>query len=419
MVDLAAALVTASGQRLPARTRGRFIEIPKNPLFSSLSRQQLRLVFPHIKHKKFKPGRVILQEGAKNPGKIYIIIDGQIALTKEGLSPLESQLTCYELGILRRGEIFGEMSFVDGKPSAVSFMAKEETTVAVVDLSGSRRRSTTRRIREVVANKLRHHLTRHADESMTLRVNSLQLENEFAAYRNAVGHIVVATLCLLSFYTLTLSFLPRFQSLAHANFVLSPLVILLFGLCFIPIIATSGFPLKFFGLRFDNWRPALSYSLQASLFFLAIFVAVKWVLISTSDSFAGVPLIDSADVEVSGHPVPMTAWYWLALVIYLLLTPLQEFVARSGIQAPLYAFLHGTELKRRWVSILASNLVFAAAHAHISLAFAMAAFLPGMLWGWIFARTNSLLAATASHLIIGGAGMFLFGIEGMVSRLSA
>jgi membrane protease YdiL (CAAX protease family) len=362
---------------------------------------------------------VILQEGTRNPGKIYIIMDGQVALTKEGLSPLESLPTCYELCILRRGEIFGEMSFVDGKPSAVSFVAKSETVIAVVDLTGSRRRSTTRRLRDVVANKLRHHLTRHADESMTLRVNTLQLENEFSAYRNGVGHIVVATLCLLSFYTLTLSFLPNFKSLAHANFAVTPLVILLFGLCFVPIVATSGFPLRFFGLRFDNWRPALAYSLRASLFFLAIFVAAKWVLISTSDSLAGVSLIDSADVEVSGHPVPMTAWYWLALGVYLLLTPMQEFVARSGIQAPLYAFLHGSELKRRWFSILASNLVFAAAHAHISLAFAIAAFLPGMLWGWIFARTNSLFAATVSHLLIGGMGMFLFGIEGVVSRLSA
>ncbi len=417
MGEFANALVTVPATPLPVRARGRYIDIPKNPLFASLSRQQIRLVLPHVKHRKFKPGCVILQEGARNPGKIYIIVDGQVALTKEGLCPLEMEPTAYELSVIRRGEIFGEMSFVDGKPSAVSFVTKTETLLAVVDLSASRRRSTTRRLRDVVANKLRHHLTRHADESVALRVNSLQLENEFAAYRNGVGHIVVATLCLLSFYTLTLSFLPKFQSLAHANFALSPLVILLFGLCFIPIIATSGFPLRFFGLRLDNWRPALSISLQASLFFLLLFVAAKWVLISTSQSFAGVPLIDSADVEVSGHPA-MTAWYWFALVVYILLTPMQEFVARSGIQAPLYAFLHGSEMKRRWFSILASNLVFAAAHAHISLAFAIAAFLPGMLWGWIFARTNSLLAATASHLLVGGAGMFLLGIEGVVSRLS-
>ncbi len=339
---------------------------------------------------------------------------------KEGLSPLESEPMAYELGILRRGEIFGELSFVDGKPSAIAFMAKTELSVAVVDLSASRRRSATRRLRDIVTNKLRHHLTRHADKSVALRVNTLQLENEFSAYRNGVGHIIVATLCLLSFYTLTLSFLPSFKSLAHANFALTPIVILLFGLCFVPIIATSSFPLRFFGLRFDNWRPALAFSVRASLFFLVLFVIVKWVLINTTDSFAGVPLFDRADVEVSGHQEEATtSWYWIALAVYLLLTPMQEFVARSGIQAPLYAFLHGSEMKRQWFSILASNLVFAAAHAHISLAFAVAAFLPGMLWGWIFARTHSLLAATASHLIIGGAGMFLLGIEGVVSRLSA
>jgi len=360
-----------------------------------------------------------LSEGSRNPGKIYIIIDGQIGLLKEGLSPIESQPTSYELSVMRRGEIFGEMSFVDGRPSAVSFVTKTDVTLAVVDLSAARRRSATRRLHDVVAGKLRHHLTRHADESVALRMNTLQLENEFSAYRNGVGHIVVTILCLLSFYTLTLSFMPSFKSVAHANFVLSPLIILLFSLSFIPIIATSGFPLRFFGLRLDNWRPALSLSVRASLLFILLFAIAKWVLISTSPSFAGVPLIDSADVEVSGHLVPMTGWYFIALVAYLLLTPMQEFVARSGIQAPLYAFLHGSEAKRRWVSILASNLVFAAAHAHISLAFALAAFLPGMLWGWIFARTNSLLAATVSHLLVGGAGMFLLGIEGVVSRLSA
>src|SRR6516225_608329 len=107
MVELANALVRVTTPRLAVRAKGRFIEIPKNPLFASLSRQQIRLVVPHIKHKKFKPGRVILQEGMRNPGKIYIIMDGQVALTKEGLSPIESLPTSYELAILRRGEIFG------------------------------------------------------------------------------------------------------------------------------------------------------------------------------------------------------------------------------------------------------------------------------------------------------------------------
>jgi membrane protease YdiL (CAAX protease family)/CRP-like cAMP-binding protein len=418
MVEIANALVKAA-PGFSARLRGRNIEIPRNPLFSSLTRQQQRLVLPHVKIKRFKCGRVLLQEGTRNAGKIYIIIDGQVALTKQGISALESRPVDYELGVLRRSEIFGEVSFVDGKPSTVSFMAKTGITVAVVDLTASRRRNTIRRVRDVVAGKLRRHITQQAGDSAVLRVNGLQLENQLEAYRSGVGHIVVATLCLLSFYTLTLSFLPGFKNVTHANFALSPLIILMFALTFVPVIATSGFPGRFFGLQLDNWRAALALSLKASALFLAIFLFLKWMLISTSPSLAGVPLIDGAKVEVHGKAATSRSWYWLALGVYLLLTPMQEFVARSGIQAPLYAFLYGSEIKRRWCSIIASNLVFSAAHAHISLSFALAAFVPGLVWGWLFAKTNSLLAATVSHLIVGSTALFVFGIEGVVTRLTA
>jgi membrane protease YdiL (CAAX protease family)/CRP-like cAMP-binding protein len=418
MVEIANALVSAA-PAFRGRLQGRHVEIPKNPLFSCLSRQQLRLVLPHIKFKKYKHGRVLLQEGAKNPGKLYIVLDGQISITKEGISPLESRPEAYELAVLRRAEMFGELSFIDGKPSSVSFLAKTDVLLAMADFSASRRRTSVRRVRDIVAGKLRGHIAKQADESIILRMNSLQLENQLAAYRSGVGHIVMTTLCLFSIYTLALSFLPAFKNETHANFALSPLIILLFALTFFPVIATSGLPARFFGLQLDNWREALGLSLRASIFFLIAFLMVKWLLISTSPSFAGISLIGGADVELGGKVSTSATWYWLAFTIYLLLTPMQEFVARSGIQAPLYAFLHGSEQKRRWCSIIASNLVFTAGHAHISLAFALAAFLPGILWGWLFAKTNSLAAAALSHLIVGGAGIFIFGIEGVVSKLAA
>lgn len=418
MVEIANALVSAA-PAFRGRLRGLHVEIPKNALFSCLSRQQLRLVMPYIKIKKYKRGRVLLQEGARNPGKVYIVLDGQISITKEGISPLESRPEAYELAVLRRAEMFGELSFVDGKPSSVAFLAKTDVALAVADFSASHRRKTVQRVRDIVAGKLRGHIAKQADESTALRMNSLQLENQLAAYRSGVGHMVMTTLCVFSIYTLALSFLPAFKNETHANIALSPLIILLFGLTFFPVIATSGLPARFFGLQLDNWREALGLSVRASVLFLIAFVFVKWLLISTSPSFAGVSLIGDADVVVGGRVSASTTWYWLAFVIYLLLTPMQEFVARSGIQAPLYAFLHGSEQKRRWCAIIASNLVFTAGHAHISLAFALAAFLPGILWGWLFAKTNSLAAAALSHLIVGGAGIFLLGIEGVVSRLAA
>ncbi|HZV21257.1 MAG TPA: cyclic nucleotide-binding domain-containing protein [Hyphomicrobiales bacterium] len=418
MVELANTLIASPAPALPSAFRGKSIEIPKNPLFSSLSRQQTRLIQPHIKHKKFRSGRTILEEGAKNPGKIYIVIEGQVALTKQGISPIEGQPVGYEIAAVRRGDIFGEVSFVDGKPSSVSFVAATDVTLAIVDLSAWRRKGRVRRVRAIVTRKLRRHIAHRAGESATLRMNSLQIENELAAYRSGVGHIVVTALCLLSFYTLAASLLPRFKSIAHANFAITPLIIFLFAFTFVPIMATSGFPARFFGLQLVNWKSALALSCRASALFLLALMLTKWLLIETLPSFAGLSLFGNADIEVDGHSVSFESWYWLALFVYIFLTPMQEFVARSAIQAPLYAFLHGSERKRRWCSILAANLVFTAAHAHISLAFAIAAFIPGILWGWIFAKTNSLFAATMSHILVGSAAIYLFGIEAVVSKIS-
>ena len=85
MVEFANVLVSAVAPRLPIRLGRKHIEIPRNPLFASLSRQQTRLVLPHLKYRKFRSGRILLQEGSRNPGKIFIILDGQIALTKDCL----------------------------------------------------------------------------------------------------------------------------------------------------------------------------------------------------------------------------------------------------------------------------------------------------------------------------------------------
>ena len=123
-------------------------------------------------------------------------------------------------------------------------------------------------------------------------------------------------------------------------------------------------------------------------------------------SLHGLQVIGFGDVVVAGRNDTNTPWYWVSLCLYMLLTPVQEFVARCGVQAPLYAFLEGSEFKRAGLSIVVSNLVFSAVHAHIGLAFALVAFVPGLLWGWIFLRTNSLLAASVSHMIIGAAGIF-------------
>lgn len=389
------------------------------PLFSRLSNSQLRRVRRLMQIATYQPGAIVIKEGSPTACLLYIIIEGEAALHKKGRSPLTNLPFDYEIEVRGKKEIFGWLSVLDGGPQPVTVVAKTPLTVAILDLKKHRGLGSPSRhaINDIIA-ELRHYLSSSERSSLEYRVASLQQEAEFARYRGAVGSIVITALALLSFYTLSLSMLPRIASYLQVNFVLTPIIIVFFAACFFPVIRRSGFPPAFFGFCLDNWRTAVPFSAIASLAFLVSLVFLKWILIVTVSQLHGLSLIDLAHIRIAGQNETHTVWYWVALSLYLLLTPVQEFLARSCIQAPLYAFLQGSGFKRGVLSILVSNLVFSAVHVNISLAFALAAFVPGVFWGWIFLRTNSWLAVSLSHLLIGGAAIFFFGIDEVLQRLT-
>ncbi len=387
------------------------------PFFGRLPKDRWDALHEHLSICCFAAGERILEEGDPNPGRLYIVLDGQASLCKRGMAFSTHKMSDYEVAVRGKDELFGSISFLDKQPLSSSVFAKTPLTIAILDLSQGELSPSSRKLRASIIAALRGELTSELRHSIEHRLDSLQNEAEFARYKNAVGRIVVTVLALLSFYTLLLSVLPQFMVALTVNFALSPFIIAMFAAFMGPVILYSGFPPSFFGLQTANWKRALGFSVLVSLAFLAIGAVVKLILIHTTQAFSTLSLFGVADVRENMHQVMMSPLYWVAVGLYLTLTPIQEFVARCCLQAPLYAFLNGTEFSRRFLSILVSNLVFAAAHSHISFAFAVAAFVPGLFWGWIFARTNSLIAASASHFIIGGAGIFLFGIEEIVAKL--
>ncbi len=387
------------------------------PFFARLRLERREALEQHMGVRHFPAGERVIAEGEANPGCLYVVLEGEAALCNRGKSFSTRVMEEYETGSRGKHEIIGAISFLDGEPFSSSVLAKSPLALAVLDFSGAALSPASRKLKAAIVAELRRDLTSELRHSVMHRLDSLQNEAEFARYKNAVGRIVVTTLTLLSIYTLFLSLLPQFMLALTVNFAISPFIIAMFAAVMWPVIASSGFPRSFFGLQTANWRSALGFSVLASLAFIAVGAGLKLVLIHTTQTFSTLSLFGVADVRENMHQVMMSPLYWVAAGLYLVLTPLQEFVARSSLQAPLFAFLNGTPFWRHVWSILVSNLVFAAAHSHISFAFAVAAFIPGLFWGWIFARTNSLIAASASHFMIGGAGIFLFGIEEVVAKL--
>ncbi len=392
--------------------------IDRVPFFEKMPKDDWGVIDKHLSICCYEAGEQIFGEGEPNPGHLYVVLEGEVALCNQGEDLITHAKTNLQTYVKGKNEIIGAVSFLDGDPYPSSAIAKPPVTLAVLDFPRGDLPFASCRLRTAVVSELKRELTSDARSSIASRVGSLQNEADFSRYKHAVGRIVVTTLSLLSFYTLLLSVLPQFQLALTVNFAISPFIIAMFAAIMGPVIWYSGFPIAFFGLQASNWRRSLEFSVVASLGFLAVAAGLKLLLIHTTETFSSLSLFGVADVQQNMQQVVTSPLYWVAVGLYLVLTPLQEFVARCCLQAPLFAFLNGSTFSRHLSSILVSNLVFAAAHSHISFAFAMAAFIPGLFWGWVFARTNSLIAAAASHFMIGGAGIFLFGIEEVVKKLT-
>jgi len=385
--------------------------------FSGLRAEVLAVLRTHLRRVEFASGEALFREGDRTGGRLYIILSGEVSICKCGHDPVNRTPLEYEIAVRGPQQVVGSVSLLDRRPASATARCRGVVTAAMLDLDAIPSGSLPRKVRRALENQLAFFLATRLRDTLDARVDALRNEAELAGYRNAIALVLVGALSMLSVYTLALGAISGFDLTQHARLAITPLVILMFAAAFLAVIRLSRFPLAFFGLRLDNWRPALSLALRASLIFVAAMASLKWLLILTVPGLEGWSVITPATLTIDGQTQISWGLYAGVFALYALFVPAQEFVARCGIQAPLFAFLDGSELKRRTWAILVSNFAFAAAHAHTNPTFALATFLPGIFWGWLFARTHSLMAVSVSHVMIGGAGIFLFGIEDFLAAL--
>jgi len=379
---------------------------------------KLRAALTNSLHiERFSAGDTLFREGERTGGKLYIVLSGEVSICKCGFDPLTRAPLEYEIAVRGAEQIVGSVALLDRQPASATARCRTDVTVAVLDLDEIPSGPLSRKVRHALTTQLSLHLATKLRNTLSQQVEALRHEAELAGYRNAIALVLVAALSMLSVYTLALGAIAGLDLSSEARLAITPLVILMFAAAFWSVIRLSRFPLAFYGLRLDNWRPALSFALWTSAAFVIVVAGVKWMLISLLPHVHHMSVFAPANISLDGQQQVSWLAYGVIVVIYALFVPAQEFVARCGIQAPLYAFLGGSEIVRQSCAILVSNFAFAAAHAHTNPTFALASFIPGIFWGWLFARTHSLLAVSVSHVIIGGSGIFLFGVEDFLAAL--
>lgn len=130
-------------------------DLKKMPVFEPLEPEDLMSFIKMSKLRIYKAGETIISEGDVDYW-MYFLIYGKVKITKE-----DKKITVLQ----RRGDVFGEMRFIDSAPRFASALAEEDTVCLAVDtdhierLAGNDRMAFNyilyRIISEILAERLR------------------------------------------------------------------------------------------------------------------------------------------------------------------------------------------------------------------------------------------------------------------------
>jgi CRP-like cAMP-binding protein len=363
----------------------------------------------HFRRREHAAGDTIMREGVLDP-TLRVVAHGRVRVLKRAANGESFPLK--EMGV---GESLGEMKLVDYQPNSAEVVAVEPTVTWDLDLRVVLEGGPLEEARGALVANIARQLATRLRQTSEVTAEALRSELEQSRARLSVASFIVNMFVIMAAYSLSLSAVqllaPEYRPsrTVHSAVVIFAAVIPVYIM-----IRRSPYPLSSYGLTLDRWRGVLWESFLFSSPFMVLILLVKWAWISLDPRLSSEPLFN---VGAMFGSKPFDAGYYaFAVAIYVLFSPIQELFARSGLQGSLEKFLDAPARGANWRAILLSNLMFASAHTHIGFYFCLTAFIPGLLWGWLYDRQRSLLGATLSHVLVGGWALFVVGVQTLIVR---
>jgi CRP-like cAMP-binding protein len=350
---------------------------------------------------KIGAGETLFEEGAPSDS-IYFILNGDFEVLKhEKDSPVR-----HRLALLGAGKSIGEVSLLDNGPRSGAVRAVtdgELLRVSVPDLLEhmGKELSAANRMKINLAYEMAARL-RNTNETT---VKTLREQLQEAERRVEMSKFISRLLIGLCLYMFALGVTSALSKLAANTSLISLPILAAFAFGVYRTVKTSPWPPSAYGFTLQNWRANALEGIVLTIPLAAVVVLAKWVAIKLVPGMAELRLFDLS--RSTGWSLPIIL---LSTAAYCAFTPVQEIIARSGIQSSFQMFL--THKHRIWESIFLSNLLFSVTHLHVSLHLALLVFPLGLYWGWIYARQGSLVGSSVSHAILGSFAIFVVGFPG-------
>ncbi len=340
---------------------------------------------------KFDPQDIIVLEGDAGDA-LYIIESGKALVWNEDKNDGRKLI-----GELLAGDIIGELALLTGAARAATVTAA--TAVSALQLSRKDFEGLLKIYPTLGGSILSKNYKRLTASYHQLAERNEQLKASNRA-RVELGTIFICVVLLLSVYSFVLSYFKSksFLALSFAEtieFAVTRCLEVITFLIVFWMLRASKIPLREFGLNLVEIRKQIFESVWISSLLILSLLGLKYVGIRTGQNpFPNETLIN------------WTYWDW-TYVSYILIAPLQEFIARGVFQSTVARLI--VSKRSALLSILVTAVLFGALHLHTSVMLGIAAFTTSWLWGWMFARHRSLVGVGISHFMIGNfAGLLGF-----------
>ena len=328
------------------------------------------------------------------PDALWFLLDGEVEVVRRNLA----------IARLSAVQTLGEFALFDPAPRSATLRAVGECRLLRVPLERLDGSPIAVRLRSNVAAEV----VREFRDTSRAATGWLEQKLAEAEKRNALGQFMARIVSICALYMFVMSELTNRWAFGPGYSFFLVLVQFLLATSVAIFIRRSSLPPSTFGLSWSNWRKDCVEAVLWALPLLALLVAVKASLIHFVPRYAQVPLFDW------GAPWRTSLGYFVLVeVVYFVFTPVQEFITRSGMQAPFELYLEGRHA--RLAAIVLSSVIFSSMHLHYGFVFAMAVLPMGAYWGWMFSRQRSLLGVTVSHLIVGNFVFAVMGVGGIIT----
>ena len=350
---------------------------------------------------RIRAGEMLFEEGA--PGDtIYFILAGELEVLKREKDNEER----HRLALLGAGKSIGEVSLLDHGPRSGSVRAvadSELLEVSVPELLAhmDKELSAANRMKINLAYEMAARL-RNTNETT---VQTLRERLQEAERRVEMSKFISRLLIGLCLYMFALGVTTALSKILPNTSIISLPILMAFAIGVYRTVKTSPWPPSAYGFTLKNWKVNATEGVLFSIPLVTVVILAKWVAITLVPSMQHLPLLDWS--RSTGWTLP---YILLSVAAYCAFTPVQEIIARSGIQSSFQMFL--THKNKTWEAIFLSNLLFSVTHLHISIHLALLVFPLGLYWGWIYARQGSLVGSSVSHAIVGGVALFVVGFPG-------